>query len=76
MRIQIVTDAPWELSDEFVVENKIDFIAHDDIPYTSNNTEDIYARFKERGMFMATERTEGMLTVIFTNDKYFHLHEQ
>lgn len=56
---QIVTDAPWELSDEFLSDNKIDFVAHDEIPYTSNNTEDIYAKVKERGMFVATERTEG-----------------
>lgn len=56
---QIVTDAPWELTDEFLSDNKIDFVAHDEIPYTSNNTEDIYAKFKERGMFVATERTEG-----------------
>lgn len=44
------------------MENKIDFIAHDDIPYTSDNAQDIYASFKERGMFVATDRTEGMCT--------------
>lgn len=49
------------MTDEFLTDNKIDFVAHDEIPYTSNNTEDIYAKFKERGMFVATERTEGML---------------
>lgn len=59
---EIVSDAPWELTDEFLMENKIDFIAHDDIPYTSDNTQDIYARFKERGMFVATDRTEGVST--------------
>lgn len=40
-------------------EHKIDFVAHDEIPYTSDNTQDIYAKVKERGMFVATERTEG-----------------
>lgn len=34
-------------------------MAHDEIPYTSDNTQDIYAKVKERGMFVATERTEG-----------------
>lgn len=58
--MQIVTNAPWELSDEFLTENKIDFVAHDEIPYTGENTQDIYANVKERGMFVATERTEGM----------------
>lgn len=56
-----MTDAPWEMSDEFLNENKIDFVAHDEIPYTSDNTQDIYAKVKERGMFVATERTEGNL---------------
>lgn len=48
------------MTDEFLTEHKIDFIAHDDLPYTSDDTQDIYARVKERGMFVATERTEGM----------------
>lgn len=47
------------MTDEFLTEHKIDFIAHDDLPYTSDDTQDIYARVKERGMFVATERTEG-----------------
>lgn len=56
---QIVTDAPWELSDEFLDENKIDFVAHDEIPYTTDDTHDVYSHIKDRGMFVATERTEG-----------------
>lgn len=44
-----------------MIENKIDFIAHDDLPYTSDDSQDIYAKFKERGMFVATERTEGRM---------------
>lgn len=59
MQLQIIKDAPWELSDEFLLEHKIDFVAHDEIPYTSDDTHDIYALIKERGMFVATERTEG-----------------
>lgn len=54
-----MTNAPWELDDDFLSENKIDFVAHDEIPYTSVNAQDIYAKVKERGMFVATERTEG-----------------
>ncbi|XP_053952426.1 choline-phosphate cytidylyltransferase A isoform X2 [Anastrepha ludens] len=59
---EIVPDAPWTLSDEFVAANKIDFVAHDDIPYTGDGMEDIYAPLKARGMFVATERTEGVST--------------
>lgn len=57
-----MTDAPWELTDDFLTLNKIDFVAHDEIPYTSDNQDDIYAKVKERGMFVATERTEGTMT--------------
>lgn len=55
-----MTNAPWELDDDFLNDNKIDFVAHDEIPYTSDDTQDIYAKVKERGMFVATERTEGI----------------
>ncbi|XP_030755206.1 choline-phosphate cytidylyltransferase B-like isoform X1 [Sitophilus oryzae] len=59
---EIVRDAPWELDDAFVEKNKIDFIAHDDIPYGADDTNDIYAPWKAKGMFVATERTEGVST--------------
>lgn len=57
--MQIVTDAPWELDDDFLEQNKIDFVAHDEIPYETDDTGDVYAHIKARGMFVATERTEG-----------------
>lgn len=59
---EIVIDAPWELDDEYVQKHKIDFISHDDLPYGSDNTNDIYARWKAKGMFVATQRTDGVST--------------
>ncbi|XP_023032911.1 choline-phosphate cytidylyltransferase A isoform X2 [Drosophila willistoni] len=59
---EIVQDAPWTLSDEFIAENKIDFVAHDDLPYGHDGLDDIYGPLKARGMFVATERTEGVST--------------
>ncbi|XP_032598945.1 choline-phosphate cytidylyltransferase A isoform X2 [Drosophila grimshawi] len=59
---EIVQNAPWTLSDEFIAENKIDFVAHDDIPYEHDGLDDIYGPLKARGMFVATERTEGVST--------------
>lgn len=60
---EVVRNAPWELDDEFVTNNKIDFIAHDEIPYQTDDSEDLYAKWKARGMFVATERTEGMIII-------------
>ncbi|XP_018579832.1 choline-phosphate cytidylyltransferase A isoform X2 [Anoplophora glabripennis] len=59
---EIVRDAPWEVDDEYVAKHKIDFIAHDDIPYGTDDSNDIYAPWKAKGMFVATERTEGVST--------------
>jgi len=59
---EVVRDSPWTLTDEFLQENKIDFVAHDDIPYTSDGSEDVYAHIKQLGMFLPTQRTEGVST--------------
>lgn len=59
---EVVTDAPWSLTDEFIREHKIDFVAHDDIPYAAHGQEDIYAPLKRQGKFLATQRTEGIST--------------
>ena len=37
-------------------------MAHDDIPYTSTETDDVYTMIKKRGMFLVTQRTEGIST--------------
>jgi choline-phosphate cytidylyltransferase len=45
-----------------LIKNKIHYVAHDDIPYTSAGQEDIYYEVKRLGMFRATQRTEGIST--------------
>jgi len=59
---EVVRDAPWELDDEFVTRHKIDFVAHDEIPYMTEDGTDLYAWLKAKGMFVATQRTEGVST--------------
>ncbi|CAO1415694.1 unnamed protein product [Diamesa serratosioi] len=58
---EVVREAPWQITDEYMQLHKIDFVAHDEIPYYENG-EDIYAAIKARGQFVATERTEGVST--------------
>ena len=43
---EVVTDAPWVLFDEFLTQNKIDFVAHDEIPYGAEGSDDIYQHIK------------------------------
>ncbi|KAK5647136.1 hypothetical protein RI129_005600 [Pyrocoelia pectoralis] len=59
---EVVRDAPWVVTDAFLKAHKIDFVAHDDLPYACGDTTDIYADLKAKGMFLSTNRTEGVST--------------
>ncbi|XP_054711553.1 choline-phosphate cytidylyltransferase A-like [Uloborus diversus] len=60
---EVVRDAPWILDDDFLEANKIDYVAHDDLPYAMGaSSDDVYKDIKAKGMFVATERTEGVST--------------
>ncbi|XP_065307900.2 uncharacterized protein [Dermacentor albipictus] len=59
---EVLRDAPWVIDDAFLQKNKIDFVAHDEIPYCMGNEEDVYKFIKEKGMFLATQRTDGIST--------------
>jgi len=59
---EVVTDAPWSLDLAFITAYKIDFVAHDDLPYGAGDEEDIYKWLKDRDQFVATQRTEGIST--------------
>lgn len=59
---EVITDAPWTLTDEFLEMHKIDLVAHDDEPYAAAGSSDIYAPLKEKGKFLATQRTDGIST--------------
>uniref|UniRef100_A0A2K5CM13 choline-phosphate cytidylyltransferase n=1 Tax=Aotus nancymaae TaxID=37293 RepID=A0A2K5CM13_AOTNA len=59
---EVIRNAPWTLTPEFLEKHKIDFVAHDDIPYSSAGSDDVYKHIKEAGMFVPTQRTEGIST--------------
>lgn len=73
---EVVPDAPWCVTTEFLAEHNIDYVAHDDLPYASADSDDIYKPIKEKGMFLTTQRTEGISTsdiitkIIRDYDKY------
>ncbi|XP_028855911.1 phosphate cytidylyltransferase 1A, choline b [Denticeps clupeoides] len=59
---EVVRNAPWTLTPEFLAKHRIDFVAHDDIPYSSAGSDDVYKHIKDAGMFAPTQRTEGIST--------------
>ncbi|KAE8220113.1 hypothetical protein CF319_g6311 [Tilletia indica] len=61
---EVVVDAPWFITPEFIEAHKIDYVAHDDLPYAnaSLGTSDVYGWLKEAGIFLPTLRTEGVST--------------
>jgi choline-phosphate cytidylyltransferase len=59
---EVICPCPWVITVDFLREHNIHYVAHDDIPYNSAGSEDIYYEVKRLGMFRATQRTEGIST--------------
>ncbi|KAJ5286129.1 hypothetical protein N7524_001435 [Penicillium chrysogenum] len=59
---EVIPCCPWIVTPEFLSEHKIDYVAHDDLPYGAAEGDDIYAPIKEQGKFLVTQRTEGVST--------------
>ncbi|KAF9356374.1 hypothetical protein BGX26_005364 [Mortierella sp. AD094] len=59
---EVVESAPWVVDQAFLDKHKIDYVAHDDIPYKSVDSDDVYAFVKNQGSFLPTQRTDGVST--------------
>ncbi|GJP44736.1 hypothetical protein CLOM_g4093 [Closterium sp. NIES-68] len=66
---EVVENAPWVLTESFISQHCIDYVAHDSIPYmqkpeggSSDQAEDVYAYVKSVGKFIPTTRTDGIST--------------
>ncbi|KAF4982626.1 hypothetical protein FZEAL_1792 [Fusarium zealandicum] len=59
---EVIEDCPWIVTPEFLEANKLDYVAHDDLPYGADEGDDIYQPIKEAGKFLVTQRTEGVST--------------
>ncbi|KAI7861684.1 hypothetical protein BDF14DRAFT_1692741, partial [Spinellus fusiger] len=59
---QVVEDAPWVVTQEFLDLHQIDYVAHDADPYESVESGDVYAFVKTQGKFLPTKRTDGIST--------------
>uniref|UniRef100_A0A0E0MB79 choline-phosphate cytidylyltransferase n=1 Tax=Oryza punctata TaxID=4537 RepID=A0A0E0MB79_ORYPU len=61
---EVIPDAPWVLTQEFIDKHHIDYVAHDALPYadTSGAANDVYEFVKKIGKFKETKRTDGVST--------------
>ena len=61
---EVVRDAPWVVTPEFLEKMDIDYVAHDALPYAdaSGQADDVYGPVKRMGRFAETKRTEGIST--------------
>ncbi|CAL1698065.1 unnamed protein product [Somion occarium] len=59
---EVVPDAPWVITEEFLQKYEIDYVAHDQDPYGSAGHDDVYAYCKTQGKFLPTLRTPGIST--------------
>ncbi|KAI5309414.1 hypothetical protein KEM55_003284, partial [Ascosphaera atra] len=73
---EVVPDCPWVVTPAFLDEHRIDYVAHDDLPYAAAEGDDVYAPIKKQGKFLVTQRTEGVsttgiiTTIVRDYDKY------
>ncbi|KAF0906163.1 hypothetical protein E2562_009153 [Oryza meyeriana var. granulata] len=61
---EVIPDAPWVVTEEFLDKHNIDFVAHDSLPYAdaSGAGKDVYEFVKKLGKFKETQRTDGIST--------------
>ncbi|GMJ00717.1 phosphorylcholine cytidylyltransferase [Hibiscus trionum] len=61
---EVIPDSPWVIDQEFLDKHKIDYVAHDSLPYAdaSGAANDVYEFVKAAGKFKETNRTEGIST--------------
>ncbi|KAF3760865.1 hypothetical protein M406DRAFT_282709, partial [Cryphonectria parasitica EP155] len=59
---EVIENCPWIVTPAFLEEHRIDYVAHDDLPYGAAEGDDIYAPIKKEGKFLVTQRTEGVST--------------
>lgn len=58
----VICPCPWVISVDWLKEQNIHYVAHDDLPYGSVGQDDIYTEVKKNLMFRPTQRTEGIST--------------
>lgn len=59
---EIIENVPWTTTFDFLESHNIDYVAHDDIPYPSSTSDDVYGHLKKAGKFIPTKRAKNIST--------------
>jgi len=59
---EVVEDAPWIVTADFIDKHKIDYVAHGQDIIVDENGDDIYEFVKARGQYKTIKRTDGIST--------------
>lgn len=59
---EVIFELAWSTTPELCWKHKVDFVAHDAVPYDMgcNDDGDLYGWAKRANMFLATQRTSGV----------------
>ncbi|PVU94597.1 hypothetical protein BB561_002421 [Smittium simulii] len=74
---EVIKNAPWVITQEFIDEHQIDYVCHDDLPYASIDSDDVYEFVKKQGKFWPTKRTDSISTsdIITRIEQELHLQK-
>ena len=53
---EVIYPAPWIIDEKFLNDHRIDYVAHDDIPYQTADVDDAYALCKKLGKFKVEKK--------------------
>jgi len=59
---EVVEDAPWVVTAEFIEKHKIDYVVHGEDPVLDADGNDLYQFVKDTGSYKTIKRTEGIST--------------
>lgn len=63
---EVIPDAPWIITEEFLIKHNIDLVAHDETPYVSivdgRPVEDTYINVKQLNRFLPINYTNSIST--------------
>jgi len=59
---EVIEHAPWVIDQNFLDDHRIDYVAHDILPYESGDSFDVYHFVKSQGKFLPTTRTPAIST--------------